>query len=96
MTPIQGSDQFEWKISISGPVDSPYEGGTFWFKFNMDDTYGHLPPKFSSPGPDLYGNTWRAGHDSEPEWGSVVSQVDIASGLWHLAHNDSGRGGYNI
>ena len=44
--------------------------------------------------PDLYGNTWRSGHDAIPTWGSVLSQYDIASGLARLAHNDSGRGGF--
>lgn len=44
--------------------------------------------------PDLYGNTHRSGHDSEPEWHSILSQYDIASGLFQHAHNDSGNGGF--
>jgi alpha-galactosidase len=45
--------------------------------------------------PDVYGNSHRTGHDSQPAWGSVVTQMDIASNLWSLVHNDTdGHGGY--
>ena len=37
--------------------------------------------------PDLYGNSHRTGHDSQPAWGSVMTQMDIASNLWGLVHN---------
>jgi len=48
----------------------------------------------NSERPDLYGNTHRSGHDSVPNWQSVISQIDIASGLSHLVHNDTGHGGF--
>ena len=41
--------------------------------------------------PDLYGNSHRTGHDSQPAWGSVMTQMDIASNLWGMAHNDTGK-----
>ena len=45
--------------------------------------------------PDLYGNTHRVGHDSVPTFGSVFSQLDLASKVNHLAHNDTnGFGGF--
>ena len=44
--------------------------------------------------PDLYGNSHRTGHDSQPAWGSVMTQMDIASNLWDLVHNDTGHGEY--
>ena len=35
------------------------------------------------------GNAKRVGHDINPNWMSMVSLVDIASGLWPFAHNSS-------
>lgn len=29
-----------------------------------------------------YGNAKRVGHDISPNWGSMISLVDIGSGLW--------------
>lgn len=34
-----------------------------------------------------YGNAKRVGHDIRPYYASVMSEVDIASGLWLFAHN---------
>jgi hypothetical protein len=36
-----------------------------------------------------YGNAKRVGHDISPDWGSMLSLVDIGSGLWSYAHNAS-------
>jgi hypothetical protein len=36
-----------------------------------------------------YGNAKRVGHDISPFWMSMVSLVDIGSGLWPYAHNSS-------
>lgn len=33
------------------------------------------------------GNAHRVGHDIQPKFMSALSEADIASGLWHLAHN---------
>ena len=36
-----------------------------------------------------YGNAKRVGHDISPVWMSMVSLVDIGSGLWMWAHNST-------
>ncbi len=36
-----------------------------------------------------FGNMRRVGHDITAEWKSAVSLVDIASGLWPYAHNET-------
>jgi hypothetical protein len=36
-----------------------------------------------------YGNAKRVGHDIQPYWMSMVSLVDIGSGLWVYAHNST-------
>ena len=46
-----------------------------------------------------YGNLRRVGHDIRPNWYSVVSEIDLSSGLHPYAHNGSlskvpGSGGF--
>lgn len=41
-----------------------------------------------------YGQARRVGHDIEPSWLSMVSLIDIGSGLWPYAHNDTGNGAF--
>jgi hypothetical protein len=38
-----------------------------------------------------YGNAKRVGHDISPNWGSMISLVDIGSGLWPYAHNSRNK-----
>ena len=49
-----------------------------------------LTPMCPSPPADIithggYGNAKRVGHDISPSWGSMISLVDIGSGLWPFA-----------
>jgi len=43
-----------------------------------------------------YGNAKRVGHDITSSWTSMVSLVDVGSGLWPYAHNSTNAsvGGY--
>ena len=46
----------------------------------------------------LCGNAKRVGHDIRPLWSSMISLVDIGSGLWPFAHNATNatvQGWYN-
>ena len=44
--------------------------------------------------PDLHANTKRVGHDNIPTWGSMLTEIDLASGLHIYAHNDTGNGSF--
>ena len=39
------TDIFQWKAHITGPKDSPYEGGIFELSLRCSDTYPLAPPK---------------------------------------------------
>ena len=39
-------------------------------------------------------NTKRVGHDNIPTWGSMLTEIDLASGLHIYAHNDTGNGSF--
>lgn len=47
-----------------------------------------------SDNPDLHANTKRVGHDVIPMCGSMLTEIDLASGLWMYAHNDTGKGAF--
>ncbi|ODQ79966.1 hypothetical protein BABINDRAFT_36737 [Babjeviella inositovora NRRL Y-12698] len=40
-------DMHHWDCTISGPEDSPYEGGTWVLKIDVPPTYPTQPPKIS-------------------------------------------------
>jgi alpha-galactosidase len=51
-------------------------------------------PPFPETADGAHGNARRVGHDISPAWISMTSLVDIGSGLWSFAHNDTGKGGW--
>jgi hypothetical protein len=44
-------------------------------------------PSYANFTAGLLGNAHRVGHDITPEFNSMLSLVDIGSGLWSFAHN---------
>ena len=55
---------------------------------------GNPPVDVISANPRKYGNARRVGHDIYASWLSMLSLVDVGSGLWPFAHNDTGLGGF--
>ena len=38
-------DMYTWKGTITGPTDTPYEGGVFYLNIDIHKDYPHKPPK---------------------------------------------------
>ena len=43
--PIDDSDMFKWEASITGPEESPFEGGTFQLSIEFPKDFPFKPPK---------------------------------------------------
>jgi hypothetical protein len=79
-----------------GDVQTDYE------RMQMSiDSVGSNMSLFVEGQPDItvvytgrFGNGRRVGHDISPSWVSMISLVDIGSGLWSYAHSDTGTGSF--
>ena len=72
MGPVDSSDLYHWQAILSGPGDSPYEGGLFFLNIHFPVDYPFKPPKVTF-------NT-RVYHPNINSHGAIC--VDILKHAW--------------
>ena len=70
--PVDDSDMFKWEASITGPEDSPYEGGTFNLAIEFPKDFPFKPPKVEF--------TTKVYHPNVKSTGSIC--LDILKDAW--------------
>jgi len=73
--PVSLEDMFHWQATISGPDDSPYNGGVFFLTIHFPTDYPFKPPKVSF--------TTRIYHPNINNNGSIC--LDILRSQWSPA-----------
>ncbi len=74
-TPIDDCDMFHWKGTITGPKESPYEGGVFYLDIIFPSDYPFKPPKINF--------TTKIYHPNISSSGSIC--LDILKDQWSPA-----------
>ncbi|XP_072050954.1 ubiquitin-conjugating enzyme E2-17 kDa-like [Amphiura filiformis] len=70
-----GEDLYKWQATITGPPDTPYQGGIFFLKIEFPKDYPFKPPRVSF--------TTKVYHPNIDESGSIC--LDILSSTWSPA-----------
>ena len=70
--PVDDSDMFKWEASITGPEESPYEGGTFNLAIEFPKDFPFKPPKVEF--------TTKVYHPNVKSTGSIC--LDILKDAW--------------
>ena len=70
--PVDDSDMFKWEATITGPEESPFEGGTFQLSIEFPKDYPYKPPKVEF--------TTKVYHPNVKSTGSIC--LDILKDAW--------------
>ncbi len=84
-SPLVDEDVLEWQAVISGPEDSLYEGGTFYFKIQFHGHYPVKPPKVIRLTPMIHVNVCDECHMCLPEPIGTVGQCTFGENSWRPA-----------
>ena len=96
---LVNNDIFHWKLSLIGPVDTPYAGGMFFLTADFPDTYPKEKPEVKFTNKIYHLNVSpSSGHiciSTLNEWKQGTPMVDVMSAIFALFYSQNPRSPYD-
>ena len=96
---LEKNDIFHWKISLAGPVDTPYAGGMFFLTAAFTDDYPEKKPEVRFINKIYHLNVSPTnGHiciSTLNEWKPKTPMVDVISAIFALFYDQNPKSPYS-
>ena len=93
------NDIFHWKITLIGPVDTPYAGGLFILTADFPDKYPNVKPEVRFVNQIYHLNVSPTNHhiciSILNEWQPKTPMVDVIAGIFSLFYNQNPKSPYS-
>ena len=96
---LVNNDIFHWKITLLGPVDTPYAGGLFILTADFTEKYPNEKPEVRFVNQIYHLNVSPSNHhiciSILNEWVPKTPMVDVISGIFSLFYNQNPKSPYS-
>ena len=96
---LENKDIFHWKISLAGPVDTPYAGGMFFLTAAFNEDYPEKKPEVRFINKIYHLNVSPTnGHiciSTLNEWKPKTPMVDVISAIFALFYDQNPKSPYS-
>ena len=96
---LVNNDIFHWKITLLGPVDTPYAGGLFILTSDFTEKYPNEKPEVRFVNQIYHLNVSPTNHhiciSILNEWVPKTPMVDVISGIFSLFYNQNPKSPYS-
>ena len=96
---LVNNDIFHWKITLLGPVDTPYAGGLFILTADFPEKYPNVKPEVRFVNQIYHLNVSPTNHhiciSILNEWVPKTPMVDVISGIFSLFYNQNPKSPYS-
>ena len=99
LNPKYGNNIFHWNVSLIGPMDTPYAGGTFILTVDFPDSYPNTRPEVRFTNKIYHLNVSNSnGHiciSTLNEWKPKTPMVDVISAIFALFYDQNPNSPYS-
>ena len=99
LNPDYGKDIFHWKLSLLGPVDTPYAGGMFFLSVDFPSNYPVGKPEVQFKNKIYHLNVSSSnGHiciSTLNQWKARTPMVDVISAIFALFYDQNPKSPYS-
>ena len=99
LNPKYKNSIFHWNVSLIGPMDTPYAGGTFILTVDFPDTYPNTKPEVRFTNKIYHLNVSNSnGHiciSTLNEWKAKTPMVDVISAIFALFYDQNPKSPYS-